>query len=370
MTMEGIMIEFYNNKFREIRKSNGMPLNILAQKTDVTRVTLWRWESGRGIPSETQIRLLAKILNVSVTEFSNLKREEEVSDIHLSQLSKAWSSLADVSGREVINESKMLVDTIRQRYSKLEQVSIIAKAIMSSISSVFYVKDTDLKYITANRAFLEILSLKPSFSVLGKTDEDFFPAQEAKKNSKEDYNVLLTGESIELEKNIPGTRKKKWGIVNKSLIMDNDGKIVGLVGTFLDITEKRKEEKMRIQMEFFLNAMPDTAFYIAKWEKSIGQENVLFVSDGIEQITGIKKEDVDKYDKIFNKKLFHPDFHFLLDEDYWKNIEYPHEYEFKIIRPDGEERWIKEKDFYDKKETYFGTLTDITSIKESKTTNK
>ncbi|HBM15770.1 MAG TPA: hypothetical protein DD381_05420 [Lentisphaeria bacterium] len=59
-----------------------------------------------------------------------------------------------------------------------------------------------------------------------------------------DKEVLTTGKSIlDKEDYIPGNRKTKWGIMSKIPILDLDGKIEGLLGFFVDITDRKKAEE-------------------------------------------------------------------------------------------------------------------------------
>ena len=70
---------------------------------------------------------------------------------------------------------------------------------------------------------------------------------EAKENHDQDYNILLTGKSIIKQENyIPGSRKKKWGLINKTPIFDITGKITGIMSSFIDITDRKLAEKPKI----------------------------------------------------------------------------------------------------------------------------
>ena len=54
---------------------------------------------------------------------------------------------------------------------------------------------------------------------------------------------------------IPGTRKKGWGLISKIPILDLKGNIAGIVGTIVNITERKIAENTRIAW-----AMPLTIF--------------------------------------------------------------------------------------------------------------
>ncbi len=125
---------------------------------------------------------------------------------------------------------------------KLQEAGVIIKALLSGIDSIFYIKDSDLKYITANETFLKNISLKSTYKVYGKTDEDFFSKREAKDNYLKDEKVLLTKEMLIEEGFIPGTRNKKWGIITRTPVLDINNNISGVITNIVDISERKKTE--------------------------------------------------------------------------------------------------------------------------------
>jgi hypothetical protein len=61
--------------------------------------------------------------------------------------------------------------------------------------------------------------------------------------------VIASGSSFTEETYIPGSRRKKWGIITKTPIINSAGNVSGIVGTIIDITERRKEELRLILLE-------------------------------------------------------------------------------------------------------------------------
>ena len=111
------------------------------------------------------------------------------------------------------------------------------------MQTMFYIKDSRLKYLTANVSFLNNVSYNPEDRVLDKDDFVFFSQDEARENSEEDRKILQSGQPIlRQERLLPGCRKTKWGIVSKIPVFDSENKIVGIIGTFIDITERKKSE--------------------------------------------------------------------------------------------------------------------------------
>ena len=72
------------NKILNLRKKNGLSQEQLGEKVDVTRQTISNWELGETSPNPEQLKLLSKVLTVSVDELldNDIKNalEEKVSN--------------------------------------------------------------------------------------------------------------------------------------------------------------------------------------------------------------------------------------------------------------------------------------------------
>lgn len=55
-------------KILELRKKNGFSQEQLGEKINVTRQTISNWELGETSPNPEQLKLLSKVLNVSIDE--------------------------------------------------------------------------------------------------------------------------------------------------------------------------------------------------------------------------------------------------------------------------------------------------------------
>ncbi len=250
-------MEFYPEKFKQLRKKERFSIKEICSRAKIARTTLWEWENGKRIPSESNIRMLAKIINKSISEISDLESEKHYSKGEFSEVVDSWLSLSDINNSTRHKQCTYLIDGINKLDKELSQATIVIKALLSSLDAIFYIKDSQSRYITASDTFLENVGLKSSFVVKGKTDFDFFPKQNAENNDREDSNVLSTGKAIIHSENfIPGSRNTKWGLISKRPILDPHGKIAGLVGIFVDITERKKSEEVQALLKKCLDSVP------------------------------------------------------------------------------------------------------------------
>ena len=350
------MATFDREKFRQLRKQRKITIDDAAVKAGVHRVTLSVWERGGRVPLEKNIRALAHALGVSVSAFSDLQ-EEEVSEAHLSDMVKSWLTFADSNDTKRDEQQNFFINYLKKQYVEYRQASLVINAIHSTMQSVFYVKDTGLKYITANDAFRENFSLNPGYRVLGKRDEDFFSVKEAKQNTELDKKVLFSGESIiKLQGYMPGSRKKKIGMISKHAIHDSDGKIAGLVSFFVDMTKEFKAEENRKLLEATLADSSDVVWLVTFTPK----KKIIFISDSVKQLYGYPKENFEEdYDFWWNHCV-HPD-----DKEGLMDYKYPLELntwsrklsdckkssqltQYRIIDAKGNVKWIEENMFYKK----------------------
>lgn len=236
-------MKIYVDKIKSIRKIQKLTIEELAVKMGMCRVTLSSWENRRKFPSEVKVRMLAKALNVPASEISDLENEKQISQIDFAKTVPALVSLIHDNNQRHQEKINSVISCINSLNRELMDSKLIINALLSSLPSICYIKNVELKYVIVNELFLNNLSLNKNFSVLDKTDYNFFPKNEAELNNKEDMDVLITGKSIlNREDFIPGSRKKKWGLISKVPVLDFDGKIECIVGSFLDITHRKELE--------------------------------------------------------------------------------------------------------------------------------
>jgi transcriptional regulator with XRE-family HTH domain len=65
-------MRFKRERFKQIRHQLRWSLQAISDQTGFGRATLYRWEKGINVPSEKKIRELAKFLDISVSEISDL----------------------------------------------------------------------------------------------------------------------------------------------------------------------------------------------------------------------------------------------------------------------------------------------------------
>lgn len=107
---------------------------------------------------------------------------------------------------------------------------------------VVFVKDENGRYVFANAACKALLGLDDG-QIVGKTDEDIFPAEIARQNRQNDRHVLITGDTLRSVDSIasPGGGEREWSSL-KFVFAGPDGRpLIG--GVVTDVTDQRRAHR-------------------------------------------------------------------------------------------------------------------------------
>ncbi len=128
--------------------------------------------------------------------------------------------------------------------NKLQESEERFRAVFENALDAIYIKDLNLKYTHVNTMAEKFLG-SPSSQLIGKTDFDILPKNEAELNKQIDLRVL-GGEIIKEESaKLVGNDLLYFHIV-KVPIRSKDGRVIGLCGFAHDISElKQAEEAIR-----------------------------------------------------------------------------------------------------------------------------
>ena len=129
----------------------------------------------------------------------------------------------------------------------LRETEAVYKSLIESLPLNVFRKDLKGRFVDANQRFCDTLG-KPLGEILGKSDADFFPAEQVAKYRRDDSHVMQTGEALEdIEFYFKPTGEKLYVQVLKAPVRDAQGQIVGVQGMFWDVTERmRADEAARL----------------------------------------------------------------------------------------------------------------------------
>jgi AraC-like DNA-binding protein len=109
-------------------------------------------------------------------------------------------------------------------------------------NAAIFIKDSQARYLSANRTLVERCGLKSLQPLLGKTSADVFPAQLGPGYTEQDMQVLQDGLVLEnqLELHLFKSREPGWCLTSKWPLHGAAGDIIGLIGISLDLQSASK----------------------------------------------------------------------------------------------------------------------------------
>jgi len=125
----------------------------------------------------------------------------------------------------------------------LERERALFHVLIDAVPDGLFLKDTESRFILANRATAEIMGVHDPELLVGKTDFDFYPSEMAQEFWN-DERAVLEGKPVtgKLEpKIVRGVQR--WISLTKIPVQDSRGMLIGLVGVSRDVTDRRRDEE-------------------------------------------------------------------------------------------------------------------------------
>jgi PAS domain S-box-containing protein len=141
--------------------------------------------------------------------------------------------------------------TERQRAQKeLELRESYLSAVIRNHPGMFWMKDVEGRFLLVNDRndqFLKAARLAKIDSVIGKTDFDFMPAEEANHYLLEDRQVIESRSPLVVEECAPFENKNLWYEKFKFPVVDKNGTVIGVSAYSVDITNRKKLEQSLLE---------------------------------------------------------------------------------------------------------------------------
>jgi PAS domain S-box-containing protein len=122
----------------------------------------------------------------------------------------------------------------------------LLRTLIDNLPDFIYVKDTESRFVIGNIAVARVMGATKPDELLGKTDFDFYPQELAAQYYADEQEVIRSSQAlVSREETLLDqvTGKRGWLSTTKVPLRDSQGKIVGIVGTGRDITERKRAER-------------------------------------------------------------------------------------------------------------------------------
>lgn len=165
----------------------------------------------------------------------------------LAALARRRRRRTEVAKRQLENEMRER----RRTELALSESELLLQSVVNNSTAVIYVKDLEGRYVLVNRRYEELFHI-PKARVVGKTDYDFFPKDQADAFRAVDRRAAESASVVEAEE----TARLEDGVHTylsiKFPLCDTDGRPYAIGGISTDITERKAAaEAIRESREWY-----------------------------------------------------------------------------------------------------------------------
>jgi len=172
-----------------------------------------------------------------------------------------------------ITERKKAEDALLKSESKY-------RTLLENVPQKIFFKDRNSVYVSCNESYARDLKIK-SNEILGKTDYDFYPKEFAEKYRADDKRIMESGKTEDIEEEYIQDGQKVFVHTVKTPVKDENGNVIGILGIFWDITERKQMEKTLRESE-------------EKWRSLVkNAPNIILIVDRDDKIQFINRTVID-----------------------------------------------------------------------------
>jgi len=207
--------------------------------------------------------------------------------------------------------------------------------------------DRDFRYRSINRHLAEVNGIAVEDTV-GRTLSDILPDPICTDVKKFYQQVFDTGEPIDhidVTGRTAASDELRHYNVSYHPVMSDAGDVVGINSVVEDVTERKRMELELRTSEERLKQIADTSDYVF-WITQLDPEEVLYVSPAFEKVWGLSPESLCKDARLWTNALHKDDARRVKEAfDRWVTDPDNEEFdiEYRIIRGEGEIRWIADR---------------------------
>jgi len=154
---------------------------------------------------------------------------------------------AALRGRNQELERRIAARTaeLAKSYETIRASEYFYHSLVESLPQIIVRKDAGGRFTYANAAFGELVG-RPVEQIIGQTDHEIYPPDQAAKFRADDLRIMQTGDVLEYEKIVESPGKKKRYLQVKNVPLLDQQKPIGVLILFWDMTVFREtEEQLR-----------------------------------------------------------------------------------------------------------------------------
>ena len=179
---------------------------------------------------------------------------------------------------------------VRERTRQLRASEARLQDILDHSPANIFIKDLEGRYLVVNQHLVSH-SRRPYREIIGRRDDELYPAEQAALYRANDARVLAASRPMEFEEFSTTPAGPRTSIVQKFPLLDDQGRVYAICGIATDITERKQAEaelqENRRQLSNLISQLPGAAFR-CNYDEHM---TALFASEGMLALTGYPASD-------------------------------------------------------------------------------
>ena len=245
-----------------------------------------------------------------------------------------------------------------------------AKTLIDALPLLLWMKDAEGRYLIVNRSFAEACGRSTSAEVIGRADDELWPAGRAALHAAADAEVLAGGEAMRAVDQVSGGASPVWLESVRAPLRGAEGGIVGTVGFAVDVSERIRllaaAERSEKDLNFVLSAIGEgvwdrdlasgTVRHNRRWCELLGLGHAQLIHSVDDLLAMIHEADRPLYNAAVAACMAQHGAYIC---------------EYRMRRPDGRVLWVRDRgdvvefDADGQPSRMMGSIADITEVKES-----
>jgi PAS domain S-box-containing protein len=161
---------------------------------------------------------------------------------------------------------------LQEREHQLRDSNQKLRMLIDYLPDLIYIKDAECRFTACNWAVANCMDAASPQELIGKTDFDFYPEEQASQYYADEQKIISTGQQL-VNKDEPRINKngnEQWILTSKLPLRNSQGQVIGLIGISHDITERRADkERLRQAKEAAESANKAKSLFLANMSHEI-----------------------------------------------------------------------------------------------------
>ncbi len=141
-----------------------------------------------------------------------------------------------------VSDAKRIETELKITNAALARQLRFTETLLRTIPVAVFYKDSEGRYLGCNEEFSRIMGVTQN-QIVGKTVFELWPAELSRTYHEHDMQMLRNPSHATYEFKVKDKRGETLDVLyHKNVFMDEMGRVGGIIGTFLDITERKRAE--------------------------------------------------------------------------------------------------------------------------------